>query len=336
MQDAIRCINDSACRIALVVTSEDTLVGTLTDGDIRRGLLRGIGLQDPVAPLVRRNPLVVPATLGLASVLQVMQTNQLHQVPIVDDARRVIGLHLLDNLMAPQHHENLVVLMAGGRGTRLLPHTEDCPKPMLPVAGKPMLEHILERAIAEGFSRFVLAVHHLGHMVEGHFGNGSRWGVQIDYLREEAPLGTAGALSLMRAPGQSFIVANGDVLTNIQYGDLLDFHQRHEAAATMAVRLHEWENPFGVVHLRGVDIVGFEEKPVMRSHINAGVYALTPSALDLLVRDEPCDIPTLFARLRDASLRTIAYPMHEHWLDVGRDEDLQRARAGMLNTWASA
>jgi len=332
LEDAIRCLNDSGFRIALVVKPGDFLEGTLTDGDIRRGLLRGMRLQDSVAPVVRRNPLVVPVALGLSSVLQLMKTNQLHQVPMVDESRRVIGLHLLDTLIAPQSRDNPVVLMAGGRGTRLRPHTETCPKPMLPLAGKPMLEHILDRAIAEGFSRFVLAVHYLGHMVEAHFGDGSRWGIQIDYLWEEVPLGTAGALSLMPVPDQSFIVANGDVLTDIKYGDLLDFHLRHDAEATMAVRLHEWENPFGVVHLQGFDIVGFEEKPVMRSHINAGVYALTPSALNLLVRNESCDMPTLFERLQHASARTIAYPMHEQWLDVGRDHDLHRARAGVLES----
>jgi NDP-sugar pyrophosphorylase family protein len=211
-------------------------------------------------------------------------------------------------------------------GTRLRPHTEDCPKPLLLVAGKPMLEHIIERAKLEGFNHFVLAIHYLGHMIEEYFGNGERLGVRIDYLREESPLGTAGALGLLKPiPDAPFVVTNGDVITDIRYGELLDFHTRHAATATMAVRVHEWQHPFGVVQTQGVEIVGFEEKPIARSHINAGVYALDPSALRVLTADAHCDMPTLFERLQANKRLTVAYPMHEPWLDVGRPDDLKRA-----------
>ena len=190
-----------------------------------------------------------------------------------------------------------------------------------------MLEHIIERARAEGFQRFVLAIHYLGHMIEDYFGDGSRWQVQIDYLREKSPLGTAGAVGLLNPrPETPFLVSNGDVLTDIRYGELLDFHTRHGAAATMAVRLHEWQHPFGVVRTNGVDIVGFEEKPIARNHINAGIYVLEPIALDALSAGEPCDMPTLFSRLQERTARTIVYPMHEPWLDVGRVDDLKRAQ----------
>jgi NDP-sugar pyrophosphorylase family protein len=220
-----------------------------------------------------------------------------------------------------------MVIMAGGMGKRLRPYTENCPKPLLPVAGKPILEHIIARAKLEGFSHFVLAIHYLGHMIEDHFGNGERLGVRIDYLHEKSPLGTAGALGLMQPhPGLPFVVTNGDVITDIRYGELLDFHVRHAASATMAVRLHEWQHPFGVVQTQGVEIVGFEEKPIARSHINAGVYALDPAALDCLIANEPCDMPTLFERLQAQSKRTVAYPMHEPWLDVGRPSDLEQVR----------
>ena len=220
-----------------------------------------------------------------------------------------------------------MVIMAGGMGTRLGSHTENCPKPLLLVAGKPMLEHIIERAKLQGFSHFVLAIHYLGHMIESHFGNGERLGVQIDYLREESPLGTAGALSLLAAlPEAPFVVTNGDVITDIRYGELLDFHNLHAASATMAVRMHEWQHPFGVVKLNGADIVGFEEKPIARSYINAGVYALNPESLSFLVRNEHCDMPSLIERLKANVQRTVAYPMHEQWLDVGRPADLALAQ----------
>lgn len=327
LQQAIWNLNESASQIVLVVSPEDVLVGTLTDGDIRRGLLRGLNLESPIDSLVNQDPLVVPPQLGREAVLQLMQANRIHQLPVVNEKRQVVGLHLLDELMAPRQRENLMVVMAGGQGTRLRPHTENCPKPMLPVGGKPMLEHIIERAIGEGFGHFVLAIHYLGHVIEEYFGDGSRWGIRIDYLREELPLGTAGAIGLMTPqPELPFVVSNGDVLTDIRYGELLDFHCGHAAAATMAVRLHEWQHPFGVVRTQGVDIVGFEEKPITRSHINAGVYVLDPRVLNLLQQDEYCDMPTLFARLREGTERTIVYPMHEPWLDVGRDDDLKRAR----------
>jgi NDP-sugar pyrophosphorylase family protein len=255
-----------------------------------------------------------------------MRANRIHQLPIVDDKRKVIGLHLLDDLIAPKKRTNVMIIMAGGRGTRLRPHTENCPKPLLQVNGKPMLEHIIDRARGDGIVRFVVALHYLGHMIEEYFGDGSKFGVEIEYLHEQTPLGTAGAIGLMkRRPDEPFLVSNGDILTDIHYRELLDFHVRHGAAATMAVRLHEWQQPFGVVQTRGVDIVGFEEKPVVLAHVNAGIYALQPAALDLLPPDEPCDMPTLFQRLKDAGSRTIVYPMHEPWMDVGRPNDLEKA-----------
>jgi NDP-sugar pyrophosphorylase family protein len=164
-------------------------------------------------------------------------------------------------------------------------------------------------------------------MIEEYFGDGSKWEIQIDYLREESPLGTAGAIGLLAPrPDTAFLVSNGDVLTDIRYGELLDFHTRHRAAATMAVRVHEWQHPFGVVRIKGVDIIGFEEKPIARSHINAGIYVLDPAALDALGAGERCDMPALFGRLQERSLRTIVYPMHEPWLDVGRPGDYESAQ----------
>lgn len=327
LQQVISSLDETAFQIALVVSADGTLLGTITDGDIRRGLLRGLDLSSSVEAIIYRDPLVVPPQWGRDMVLQLMQANKIHQLPVVDENRHVVGLHLWDELMVPGRRSNLMVIMAGGQGTRLRPHTENCPKPLLPVRGKPMLEHIIQRARAEGFGRFVLAIHYLGHMIEEYFGDGSRWQVRIDYLREESPLGTAGAIGLLNPrPEAPFLVSNGDVLTDIHYGELLDFHTRHGAAATMAVRLHEWQHPFGVVRTKGVDIVGFEEKPVARSHINAGIYVLEPIALDALSAGEPCDMPTLFSRLQERTARTIVYPMHEPWLDVGREDDLKRAQ----------
>lgn len=326
IEQAIRNLDEISVRIVMVANEAGVLEGTLSDGDIRRGLLKGLDLNSPIASIIRHNPLVVPPELERELVMPLMVANNIQQIPVVDECRHVVGLHLWDEISTAPTRSNLMVIMAGGMGTRLHPHTENCPKPLLPVGGKPMLEHIIDRAKLEGFSHFVLAIHYLGHMIEAHFGNGERLGVQIDYLREETPLGTAGALGLLNPlPDAPFLVTNGDVITDIRYGGLLDFHIRHAASASMAVRVHEWQHPFGVVQTQGIEIVGFEEKPIARSHINAGVYALEPAALSFLTVDAHCDMPTLFERLQTEAKRTVAYPMHEPWLDVGEADDLLTA-----------
>ena len=330
--DAIRNLDQVGIKIVLICNEAGMLEGTVSDGDIRRGLLKGLDMGSPVLCVTNRTPLIVPDKLNREMVMQLMVVNKIQQIPVIDEERHVIGLHLWDEIATPASLPNMMVIMAGGMGTRLRPFTENCPKPLLSVGGKPMLEHIIERAKQEGFHHFVLAIHYLGHMIEDHFGNGERLGVQIDYLREETPLGTAGALSLLNPmPDAPFVVTNGDVMTDIRYGELLDFHIRHSAAATMAVRVHEWQHPFGVVQMQGVNIIGFEEKPIARSHINAGVYALDPIALALLKSDVRCDMPTLFERLQGQEKRTVAYPMHEPWLDVGRPDDLKQANSTTSN-----
>ncbi len=326
IHDAIINLDKVAIKIVLVVNEKGKLEGTISDGDIRRGLLRGLHLSSPIESIVFRTPMVVSLEMVRETVRQLMVVNKIQQVPVVDAQNHVVGLHLWDEITIPPIRNNLMVIMAGGMGTRLLPHTENCPKPMLTVSGKPMLEHIIESAKQEGFSHFVLAIHYLGHVIEDYFKDGNRLQVRIDYLREQCPLGTAGALGLLNPqPTLQFVVTNGDVMTDIHYGELLDFHTRHNAAATMAVRVHEWQHPFGVVQTNGIDIIGFEEKPVHRSHINAGVYVLEPEALGFLERDVRCDMPTLFERIQAKAMRTAAYPIHEPWLDVGREDDLSRA-----------
>ena len=323
IEQAIRNLNKVAIRIVLVVNAAGKLEGTVSDGDIRRSLLNGLNLNSPVMSVVHRNPLVVPPNVTREVVLQLMRSNDIQQIPVVDERQHLVGLHLWNTVNAPAVRSNRMVIMAGGLGTRLRPHTETIPKPLLQVAGKPMLEHIIQRARQQGFSHFTLAVHYLGQMIEEYFGNGVRLQVKIDYVREQSALGTAGALGLLDPrPSAPFIVTNCDIITDIQYGELLDFHNRHGAAATMAVRMHEWQHPFGVVQTNGVDIVGFEEKPVARSHINAGVYVLSPEALNAFQKNFPCDMPALFERLQEKAKRTVAYPMHEPWLDMGRPEDL--------------
>ncbi len=326
IEDAITNLNEVGIRIILVEDENKEFIGTISDGDIRRGLLKGLELKNSIDELINHNALVVPPDMKREMVKQLMVANKIHQIPIINNEQKIAGLHLWDEMSISPERKNLMVIMAGGKGTRLMPHTQDCPKPMVLVAGRPMLEHIIERAKIDGFNHFVLAIHHMGNIIEDYFGDGENLGVRIDYLRERSPLGTAGALSLLNPkPNEPFVVTNGDIITNIRYGELLDFHHRYKACATMAVRNHEYQNPFGVVQIKGVDIVGFEEKPLSRSHINAAVYALSPEALNELVSEQRCDMPELFERIKAKSKRTIAYPMHELWMDIGRPDDLQKA-----------
>jgi len=328
LRQAISKLGKSGLQILLVLDANDILLGTITDGDIRRGILRGLGLEERIESVICNNSVVVPPEMTRKMVVQMMHSNRLHQLPVVDSNHKVVGLHIWDDLNLATERSNSMVIMAGGLGTRLRPHTETCPKPMLLVAGKPILEHIIERAKTEGFGHFIISIRYLGNIIEEYFTNGERWGVKIEYLKETTPLGTAGALGLLNpCPELPFVVTNGDVLSDIKYGELIDFHTSHYSVATMAVRLHEWQHPFGVVQTQGVDIVGFEEKPIARTYINAGIYALSPEALNEMVANSHCDMPTLFELLKSKGQRTVAYPMHEPWLDVGRADDLSRAQA---------
>jgi dTDP-glucose pyrophosphorylase len=323
---AAKCLNDIPTRIVLVTDNLGVLEGTVSDGDIRRGLLKGFDLASPISAVLHKDALVVTPDINRGLVMQLMAANKIYQVPIVDDSRRVVGLYLWEDITRRQERPNLFVIMAGGKGVRLRPYTENCPKPMLQVAGKPILEHIIDRAKLEGFVKFALAINYLGHVIEDYFSDGERLGVQITYLRERSPLGTAGALGLINpTPDDSFLVTNGDVIADIRYSELLDFHSQQSADATMAVRAYEWQHPFGVVKTRGNEIIGFEEKPIVRTHINAGVYALQPSTLQRLEPDLACDMPTMFSRVRESGGKTVVFPMHESWLDIGRPDDLKQA-----------
>jgi len=222
--------------------------------------------------------------------------------------------------------ENIMVIMAGGKGKRLRPLTENCPKPLLNIAGKPILEHIITKARNNGFGKFIISVNYLGDMIKDYFSDGSNLNVSIDYLHESLPLGTAGSLSMLEfRPSTPILVSNGDVMTDINYGEFLDFHRAHDSYATMAVRRHEWTHPFGVVHTDNLRIVGFEEKPIFHTYINAGIYVLNPESLDLMVRNEYCDMPELFKRCQMALKNTLAYPMYETWMDIGMYDDFEKA-----------
>lgn len=330
LREAIDALNRGGARIALMVDEVGHLIGTLTDGDIRRSLLRGLDLSESAAPAAQRRFYAAPVATSAAEALSLMRRHSIDQLPVVDGAGRLIGLYLRDELLglAPAKHPNPVVLMAVGRGTRLRPLTDHCPKPMLRVAGKPILESVLEQCISSGLGTFYLAVNHLKEQIRDYFGDGSRWGVEIQYIEESIPLGTAGALRLLPEQGRQqgpLIVMNGDVLTRLNLAQLLEFHSSNGAAATLCVRTHEVLIPFGVVEADDLELVGFREKPVLRHQVNAGIYALEPGLLALLPQDQPMDMPSLLMAAHAEGQRVAVCPIHEYWCDIGRPETLQQA-----------
>lgn len=332
ISEVIKSLEVSGLQIVLMASQDNFLVGTITDGDVRRGILKGSRLDSKAIDIANKKPLVAPLGVGDETVFSLMTANKIHQLPIIDAEQKLAGLHVLDMIIAPTSLPNFMVIMAGGKGLRLRPYTENCPKPMLEVGGKPIIEHIIEGAVAKGIQNFILAVHYLGDVIKNHFGDGSKFGVNIHYLNEESPLGTAGALSLIQERLEHpFIVINGDVMTAVNYSELLEFHNRQGATGTMAVQYYELRNPFGIVKTQGIDIVGFEEKPVYRSHINAGIYVLSPNALTFLTHDQYCDMPSLLITMKNKDCRVVAYPIHEAWMDIGRPHDLDLARQSSIN-----
>lgn len=319
-------IDRGSAQIALVIDGERRLLGTVTDGDIRRALLRGEGFETPVEHVMHRKFRSLPAMADEGEALALMRRETLHQIPAIDVHGKVVRLFLLEDLIKPKTLPNPVVIMAGGEGRRLGPLTKNCPKPMLCVGGKPLLEIIIEQCIEAGFLDFYLAVNYLKKQIQDHFEDGARWKVRIQYLEEDKPLGTAGALSLLpKQPTDPLLVLNGDVLTRVDYTRLLRFHAEQNAAATLCVREHTTQIPYGVVRLDDLRVLTLEEKPVLSHYVNAGIYLLDPGLLELVPDDSFFDMPQLLERAMEAHHRVSAFPIHEYWLDVGLPETLERA-----------
>jgi dTDP-glucose pyrophosphorylase len=326
VREAVEVIDAAGLQIALVVDEDQRLLGTITDGDIRRAILRGLALDDPAARVMNPNPATAREQDDRETLLALMRQRRLHQIPVLDASWRVVGLEVIDDLLKPRERTNSVVLMAGGIGSRLQPLTEDTPKPLLRVGPRPILETILEAFVQHGFGRFYLSVNHMADQVEEHFGDGTKWGVRIDYLREKDRLGTAGALSLIpEPPTEPIFVMNGDLVTRLNFAHLLDFHTEQGAAATMCVREYEMQVPYGVIETRSHRILDIREKPTERYLVNAGIYVLQPAALELIPAGESFDMPDLFRRLIARGDETAVFPVREFWMDIGRPDDFDRA-----------
>lgn len=325
---AIKVLEGEAAKIVLVVDGDDRLLGTVTDGDIRRGILSGRSVQSSVRDVMRSDPKCGHPGDSRETLIAKMRAAKIRQIPIVDGDHRVIGLQLLENLEDREaKHDNWVVLMAGGLGTRLHPLTETTPKPLLKVGPRPLLETILASFIDYRFNRFYISVNYKAEMVKEHFGDGSAWGCEIRYLQEPTRLGTAGALSLIEeTPVEPMIVMNGDLLTNVNFESLLEYHKEQSADATACIREYEFQVPYGVVNTDGHRITSIDEKPVTRVFVNAGIYVLSPSCLQRIKKGGRLDMTTLIEELLAEGRPVGAFPICEYWLDVGLPDDLHRAK----------
>lgn len=323
LREAIAHLDNTGLQIILIASPDGVLMGTLTDGDIRRAIINQIDLSENISAAMQSNPFTATPSISREDAVNTLRNNQIMHLPIVDYDRKLLGMHILNEDLESKVIDNTLVIMAGGKGKRMMPLTADRPKPMLEVGGKPMMQNIIEGAKKVGITNIIVSINHMGEIIEEYFEDGGRFGVSIEYLREETPLGTAGSLfELTGKLTSTCIVSNGDIFSNVNYLHILDYHKLQNASATMAVRRYEIQNPFGVVETQGPDIISFIEKPIYTSYINAGIYALSPDAFDLLNEGEFCDMPTLFERLKAQDKRTVVFPMHEGWSDIGNPKEL--------------
>ena len=332
IKEAMHAIDVGAMKIAVVVDKEQKLLGVLTDGDIRRGLLSGLGFDSSIESILQKKPLVAYMNESKEAILAKVSGKRIYHIPLIDDKGRVVGIEDLDALFESQTKENVVVLMVGGLGSRLRPLTEETPKPMLKVGNKPILETIIKNFKQYGFVNIILSVNYKAEVVREYFGSGEKFGVHIEYVEESKRMGTAGALTLMRERlHKPFFVMNGDLLTNVNFEHFLNFHLENSSSATMAVREYEQQIPFGVVNQEGGKIISIVEKPKQYYYVNAGIYILNPELLSYIPDDTFYDMPTLFERLIKDKKEPISFPVHEYWLDIGQVKQLEQARSEYFN-----
>ncbi|MBA4804668.1 MAG: CBS domain-containing protein [Brevundimonas sp.] len=328
LRTALQVIDATGVGIALVVDEQRRLLGTLSDGDIRRALIVGGSLEDKAGDVLNPQPTVVRTGQSRSAILARLRELSLHQLPILDPNDTVAGLATIDDYLKIPERENAVVIMAGGRGERLSELTRDTPKPMLKVGVRPILETIIMNYAAQGFRNFFLAVNYKAEQIEAHFGDGSSRGLNIRYLREKMRLGTGGALSLLpEAPTAPIVVSNGDVLSKEDYGLVLDGHCASDAQATILTRTYEVQVPFGVVSHGERGVTAIEEKPTHRYTINGGVYVLSPEAVSLVPRDVYFDLPTLVEKMLASGMKVRCHTAESYWMDIGRIADYERANA---------
>ena len=328
ISDAVRCLESADLKLVLVVDQDEILVGTITDGDIRRGLLEGIQLTDNLEKVINFTPVVVHEDAPRHEIARLRSDHDVVEIPVVDNKNRVIGVEISDSDSDANTQDNPVLVMAGGYGRRLHPLTEDLPKPMLAVGGKPILESIISQLTSAGFKRIFISTHYQEKKIRDHFGSGIGFGAQIEYLHESVPLGTAGAIGscVLNSQRRPLLIINGDILTTVSFGELLSFHESQGNVMTVCGREYKVNIPYGELDLDGHSLLGIIEKPTHRVLVNAGIYVVNAEIYTKVRNGEKLDMPELIKTQLDANRRVGVFPIHEYWLDIGEHGELEKAR----------
>lgn len=327
LSQGLEKLNSNPGSVLLVINESNRLIGTITDGDVRRALLRGVRIEDSVIKVMHQNPFVAHVNNTIDERLAIMHSRGMHHLPVVDDNGLLLGVEILQGSASTSLLPNEAVIMCGGLGSRLGNLTHDCPKPMLKVGGKPILERIMCSIIQCGISRFFFATNYLREKIESYFGNGEKWGVQIRYLKEKKRMGTGGALSLLPyIPSHPILVMNGDILTEFNIRHILDFHGMTNSIATMGIVEYRYQNPYGVIQHEGTTLLGIDEKPIKSWFINAGIYIIEPRLLETIPRDVFIDMPTSLLNAKNRGEVVSVCPICENWIDIGRESDYKFAQ----------
>lgn len=328
IKEALKILDQTSKQILLVIDSNKKLIGTINDGDIRRGFLNGATLDDAIDGIFFKTPTVAHVNDSKLAIFKVATRKKIHQIPIVDDTGMVVRLDTIDDLVCANSKQNTVVIMAGGLGTRLRPLTVETPKPMLHVGSRPILQTIVEQLAFYGFVNIVMCVNYKSHIIQEYFQDGSSFGVNIEYIVETERMGTAGSLSLLdNKPTEPFFVMNADLLTNVNFEQLLNHHVNADASATMCVREYDFQVPYGVVNIEDCKVVSIEEKPIHKFFVSAGIYMLSPDVLNCIPQKQFYDMPTLFETLIKENKCVSSFQIKEHWLDIGRIEEYEKANS---------
>lgn len=325
IKHALKALSLGAHQILVVLDKKNKLVGTLTDGDIRRGFLKGLNINSSIKSITFRKPTVAKQNITKEKLLSIAITKKIYQIPVLDKNEKVIGIYVLDELLKKNTLSNKVVIMAGGRGTRLRPLTKHIPKPMLKVGNKPIIQTIIDRFSESSFKNFIICVNYKSKIIKDYFGNGAKFGVNIEYVDEKKRMGTAGAISLLKKKlNKPFFVINGDLLTNLNFKKMLDFHKEHNSRATMCIKQYNINLTYGEVKLDKENIMSINEKPKHKFFINAGAYILDPKCIELIPK-KFYDMPSLFKKMIKKKYKIVSFPLEEYWLDVGRPNDYDKA-----------
>lgn len=335
LKDAVEALEKGNLKIALVIDENNSLKGTVCDGDIRRALLKGLELSSSIHSSMITNYLSVNSETFDERIIEMMRENGVLHIPVISKENKFIGMHVHENILFKKEKislPNSVLLMAGGRGKRLMPLTENCPKPLIKVNGKPILEIILEQCINAGIVNVYMSVHYLSNKIIDHFGDGGKWNVKINYLHEKIPLGTAGALTLLPENLKNpLLVMNGDVLTRLNLNEILSFHDNQKSSATICVKEHNIQIPYGVVDVEGYNLEGFVEKPTYKFLINTGVYIINPEIFAYCEKDRYLDMPELLTFAKEKNNKISVCPIHEYWIDIGNQSSLEKAEYSWRN-----